>query len=134
VAGRTAEGGITVIDAKADAVTHTIATATKTANRVKFTRDGTRVLVSDVPSAQVLVFDAATRELVRTIATAAGPEGILVAPDGKRVYIACAQANKVQVLDPATWTITSEVATGTEPDGMAYAAAATPASATARRR
>jgi YVTN family beta-propeller protein len=89
VAGRTAEGGISVIDPKTDAVVRTIATTTKTANRVKFTRHGARVLVSDVPS--------------------------------------------VQVLDPATWTITAEVETGNEPDGMAYAAAATPASATAPR-
>jgi YVTN family beta-propeller protein len=121
VAGRTAEGGIAVIDPKTDAVVRTIATTTKTANRVKFTRDGARVLVSDPPSAQLLVFDAATKELVKTIATAAGPEGILIAGDGKRVYVACANANKVQVIDTATWTITSEVETGTEPDGMAYA-------------
>ena len=55
--------------------------------------------------------------------------------DGKRqrLYVSCANAQKVQVIDTATWTITAEVETGNEPDGMAYAAAATPTSATAPR-
>jgi YVTN family beta-propeller protein len=125
VAGRTAEGGIAVIDTATDAVKQTIATKTKTANRVKFTRDGKYVLVSDVPSAQLLVFDAATKELVKTITTAAGPEGILMAPDGKRVFVACAAAGKVQVIDLATWAVIAEVETGNDPDGMAWAAGPT---------
>jgi YVTN family beta-propeller protein len=135
VAGRTAEGGVSIIDPKTDAVVRTIPTATKFANRVKFTRDGKHVLVSDVTSAELLVFDAATGELVKKIATAAGPSGIQLAPDGKRVYVACANAGKVQAIDTATWTITAEAETGTEPDGMAYAASPpTPAPATAPRR
>ena len=90
------------------------------ANRVKFTRDGKRVLISDVPSNQVLVYDAATKLLVKKIATDAGPEGILIAPDGKRAFVACANAGKVAVLDLDTLTITGSVATGNQPDGMAW--------------
>ncbi len=121
VAGRTAEGGIAVIDPKSDSVVKMIATTTKTANRVKFTRDGSRVLVSDVPSAEVLVFDPATGEIVKRITTAAGPEGILMAPDGKRAFVACAAAGKVQVIELAAWAVAGEVETGNEPDGMAWA-------------
>ena len=90
------------------------------ANRVKFTRDGKRVLISDPPSNQVIVYDAATKQLVRKIDTDAGPEGILIAPDGKRAFIACSNAGKVAVLDLDTLTITGSLATGKDPDGMAW--------------
>ncbi len=127
VAGRTAEGGISVIDATTDTVKQTIATKTKMANRVKFTRDGRNVVVSDPQSNDLLVFDAASKELVKTIPTAAFPTGILFTPDGKRLFVACSNAGKVQVLDTATWSVVAEVETGNEPDGMAYAPSATAA-------
>lgn len=121
VAGRTAEGGITVIDPKTDAVVRTIPTVTKFANRLKFTRDGKHVLVSDVTSAELTVFDATSGEVVKKITTAAGPSGIQLSADGKRVYVACAGAGKVQAFDTATWSAAGEVETGNEPDGMAWA-------------
>jgi YVTN family beta-propeller protein len=126
VAGRTNEGGITIIDPKADAVLGTIPTGTKFANRVKFTRDGAHVLVSDPTAGDITVFDAVSGNVVKKIAAAAGPSGILIVPDGKRVFVACANAGKVQVIDLATWAVIGEVETGNEPDGMAWAAATTP--------
>jgi len=121
VAGRTEEGGITVIDPKTDSVVRTIPSATKFANRLKFTHDGKQVLVSDPKTNEIWIFDAASGQLVKKIPTAAGPSGILLTPDGKRLFVACANAGKVQVIDTATWTITGEVETGNEPDGLAYA-------------
>jgi len=126
VAGRTPEGGISVIDAKTDAVVRTIPTTTKFANRLKFTRDGKFALVSDVANNALLVFNAATGEVVKTIATGAGPSGIQLDEAGKRVYVACAGAGKVQVIDSGTWSVVGDVETGTEPDGMAYSAAPNP--------
>jgi len=123
VAGRTPEGGITIIDPKTDAVVRTIPTATKFANRLKFTHDGKQVLVSDVTSGEVTVFDATTGEVAKKIATCAGPSGIQLTPDGKRLYVACAAAGKVQAYDTATWSVIGEVETGNEPDGMAWASA-----------
>lgn len=114
------DGALSIIDTATEKVAQTITTGTKMANRVKFTRDGKRVLISDVPSNQVLVYDAATKLLVKKIATDAGPEGILIAPDGKRAFVACANAGKVAVLDLDTLTITGSVATGNQPDGMAW--------------
>lgn len=124
VAGRTAEGGISVIDAATDTVKQTIATKTKMANRVKFTRDGRNVIVSDPQSNVILVFDATSKELVKTIPTAAFPTGLLFTPDGKRLFVGCSNAPKVQVFDTATWNVVGEVETGNEPDGMAYVSAA----------
>ncbi len=120
VAGRTPEGGITIIDPKTDVVTRTIPTTTKFANRVKFTPSGAQVLISDPQQNEIWIFDAATGAQTKKITTAAGPSGIQLTPDGKRLYVACANAGKVQVIDTASWAIVGEVETGTEPDGMAY--------------
>ena len=99
----------------------TIATTTKSINRVKFTVDGKRVLVSDPPANEVLVYDAATREIVKRIATPEGPSGIVVVPDGKRAFVACAGAGKVVVIDLESLAVTGSVVTGNVPDGMAWA-------------
>jgi YVTN family beta-propeller protein len=132
-AGRTTEGGMSIIDPKTDTVVRTLQTSTKFANRIKFTPDGKQALVSDPTAGDLTLFDATSGEVVKKITTAAGPSGILFTRDGKRLFVACAAAAKVQVIDPATWTVTAEVETGNEPDGMAYAAASTPAPATAHR-
>lgn len=118
--GHRGDGALSIIDTATDTVTQTVATGTKMANRVKFTRDGKHVLISDPPANQVLVLDAVSRQLVKKVDTEAGPSGILIAPDGKRAFIACANAGKVQVLDLATWSITGSVSTGNQPDGMAW--------------
>ncbi len=114
------DGALSIIDTSTDTVTQTVTTGTKMANRVKFTLDGKRVLVSDPPSNAVLVLDAASHQVVKKIDTEAGPSGILIAPDGKRAFIACSNAGKVQVLDLGSLTITGSVATGNQPDGMAW--------------
>ena len=120
VASPAAEARITVLDPRTDEVVRTLATPTKLANRLRFTPDGKQVAVSDPGTNAVVVFDAATGAVVKSIATADGPAGIAFTPDGKRLFVACAYANKVQVIDVATWTVAGEIATGTEPDGLAY--------------
>ena len=115
------DGALSIIDTSTDTVKQTVTTGTKMANRVKFTLDGKRVLLSDPPSNQVLVYDATTRQLVKKLDVEKGPEGILMAPDGKRAFVACSDAGKVIVLDLDSLTITGSVPTGNQPDGMAYA-------------
>jgi len=114
------DGALSIIDTATDKVSGTIALGTKMANRVKFTRDGKRVLVSDPPSNQLLVIDVLSRQIIKKIDSEANPEGILIAPDGKRAFVACAGAGKVAVLDLESLTFTGSVATGKDPDGMAW--------------
>lgn len=120
VARRNEEARISVIDPKSDSVVRTIPTTAKLANRLKFTPDGKRVVVSDPGMNELQVFDSATGNVIKTISTAAGPAGIVFTPDGKRLFVACAGAGKVQMIDTATWSIVGEVVTGADPDGMAY--------------
>ncbi len=121
VASRAANGGIAIINPATNTVTQTLPTTTKVANRVKFTRDGKFVLVSDPEANLLLVYDAATKEVIKTVEMAAGPSGILMTPDGKRAFVACAGAKRVQVVDLSTFSITNDVETGNTPDGLAYA-------------
>ncbi|HXH41436.1 MAG TPA: cytochrome D1 domain-containing protein [Thermoanaerobaculia bacterium] len=121
VASRVADGGIAIINPDKGEVVQTLQTTTKVANRVKFTRDGKFVLVSDPASNVVLVYDAATKEMIKSVAMAAEPSGILMAPDGQRAFVACAGAKKIQVLELTSFSITHEFETGNVPDGLAYA-------------
>ena len=125
-ASRTANGGIAIIDPATNTVVRTLPTTTKVINRVKFTRDGKHVLVSDTNANALLIYDAATKEIVKTIVMADGPSGIVLTPDGTRAFVACAGAKKVQVVDLATWLIVGEIETGNVPDGLAYARSSNP--------
>ncbi len=121
VASRVPNGGIAIVNPANNTVTQTLEAGTKTANRVKFTRDGKYVLVSDAGANTVLVYDAATKEMIKSVAMAEGPSGILMSPDGKSAFVACAGAKKVQVMELASFSITHEIETGNVPDGLAYA-------------
>jgi YVTN family beta-propeller protein len=121
VASRAPNGGISIIDPKSRTVAQTLPTTTKLANRVKFTPDGKWVFVSDPVANVVLVFDASTKEIIKSINMAEGPSGILFAPDGKRAFVACAGAKKVAVIDTSNLSVTHEIETGNVPDGLAYA-------------
>jgi YVTN family beta-propeller protein len=121
VARRDEQARISVIDPKSDSVVRTFPIAAKIANRLKFTPDGARVVISDPGTNELTVFDSATGDVVKTISTAAGPAGILITPDGKRLFVACADAGKVQMIDTATWSVAGEIETGAEPDGLAWA-------------
>ena len=121
VASRVPNGGISIIDPKSRTVAQTLPTTTKLANRVKFTLDGKWVLVSDPDANVVLIYDAATKEVIKSINMAEGPSGILMAPDGKRAFVACANAKKVQVIELESLSVVSDFETGNIPDGLAYA-------------
>jgi len=49
--------------------------------------DGRNVYVTDQTRASVVVIDAATDTIVRTISVGQGPFGVAIAPDGKKVYV-----------------------------------------------
>jgi YVTN family beta-propeller protein len=118
------DGTVSVVDVGARKVVQTIPVSTKFANRLKFTPDGKRVLVSDLGTGDLLVFDAASRRELRRTNLGHGAAGILVAPDGSRAYVAVSPDDQVAVVDLQTLSVTGRIATGKGPDGMAWAAPA----------
>jgi DNA-binding beta-propeller fold protein YncE len=97
------------------------------ANRVAFTPDGKRVLVSRlsggpaIAGAQIVVFEAASRKQIGQIDAGGGVGGILVQPDGARAYGSSSQG--VVVIDLSSLKVVGRVDVGPRPDGLAWAAA-----------
>ena len=113
------DGTLSVIDIAARKVVATLATKTPGANRLKFTPDGRRVLVSSGP--ELVVLDAATRDVIKRIPIGHGSGGVLIQPDGKRAFVACSPDNYIAVVDLKTLEVTSHLDVGGEPDGLAWA-------------
>jgi YVTN family beta-propeller protein len=115
------DGTISVIDIAQKKVTATIAANARGANRLKFTPDGARALVS--AGAELVVFDVATQKEVKRLRVGTGGGGgILVQPDGQRAYVAFAQDGFVAAIDLKTLEVVGKIDAGPNPDGLAWAA------------
>ncbi|MCA3027168.1 MAG: beta-propeller fold lactonase family protein [Rhodocyclaceae bacterium] len=120
--GHISDGTIAVVDT----ATHTVNESFKVGvglNRLKFSPDGKRVVVSDPrggESGEIIVVDVATRKIVQRIATPGAPLGIQFTPDGKRAFFSRNQAKRVEVLDMEKLAITASLETGDGPDGLAW--------------
>src|SRR5436190_11665596 len=115
------DGGVSIIDIASKKVIQTFDIATKRSNRLKFTPDGKRVLISDLEGGELVVLDRADRKQVKRMKLGRSPEGILIPPDGLRAYVAIAGDNHVAIIDLQTLEVTGHIATGSGPDGMAWA-------------
>jgi len=115
------DGTVSVIDLASKRVVQTFAVPTKFANRVKFTRDGKLVLISDLGTGDLVVLDAAGRKEIKRISLGKGVAGILISPDGLRAYVADSHDNYIAVVDLKTLAMTGKIETGRGPDGMAWA-------------
>ena len=118
------DGTVTIIDVAAKKPLQTFPIPVK-GNRLKFTRDGSQVLVSGVPSgaskANLLILDVATHKELKTFDLGGFSAGILMAPEGSRAFVAVSAKNQVVVIDLKSQEITSRLATGKDPDGLAWA-------------
>ena len=114
------DGTVSVIDIAQKKVTATLEANARGANRLKFTPDGTKALISAGP--ELVVFDvAAQKEAKRLRIGTGGGGGIQVEPDGKRAYIAFAQDGFVAVVDLKSLEVTGKIDAGPNPDGLAWA-------------
>jgi len=118
---------VTIIDVTAKKVLQTISISVKGANRLKFTPDGKRALISglgdkDVSAgANLAVLDVATRKEIKLLSLGGGAAGILVAPDGVRAYVAVSAIGRIAVVDLKDLKVIDQIATGKGPDGLAWA-------------
>jgi YVTN family beta-propeller protein len=114
------EGIITIIDLAGKKVKASLNAKVNGANRLKFTPDGKRVLVTSLRNGDLFIFDAVTHQLIKTISTGRGAAGILVDDDGSRAFIGCTGDNYVAVVDLKTLTVTGHIAVNGA-DGLAWA-------------
>ncbi len=118
---------VTIIEIASKKVIETLPIPIKGANRLKFTPDGQRVLISglgarDAGDSSLIVIDAQTRKEVKRIDLGGGAAGILMAPDGSRAYVAVSGGDKVAVVDLKTLEVVGQISAGKQPDGLAWAA------------
>jgi len=114
-------GTVSIIDFAAKTVIQTIDAQVAGANRLKFTPDGQRVLISSLRGGGLAVYDVRGRTLVKRLPLGRGTAGILVQPDGRRAFVACSPDDDIAVVDLQTLTVVGHVAAGHEPDGLAWA-------------
>jgi YVTN family beta-propeller protein len=118
---------VTIIDVVAKKTIQTLPIPLKGANRLKFTPDGRRVLISGLgagPNAAgigLVVIDATTRKEVKHLSLGGGAAGILIGPDGSRAYVAVSTSDKVAIIDLKTLEVTGQISAGKQPDGLAWA-------------
>lgn len=115
------DGTISIIDVASKKVIDTLNTSAQSANRLKFTPDGARVLVSGLRMENVIVLDAQTHKELKQIKVGHGAAGIQMQPDGSRVFVASSPDNYVSVIDLKSLEVTARFDVGTEPDGLAWA-------------
>ena len=118
-AANSQDGSISIIDIATKKVTATFDAKTRRSNRLKFTIDGTRALVSDLDAGEIVVIDVATRAVTSRIPVGKSPEGILIDPDGTRAFLAVTGDHHIAILDLKTMALTRKIQTGLEPDDMA---------------
>jgi YVTN family beta-propeller protein len=114
------DGGVSIIDVATRKVVATIDLKTKRSNRLKFTPDGARVLVTDLDAGELLVVDAKARKEITRVALGRMVEGILMAPDGSKAYVAENGDDAVAIVDLKTLAVTGRIKPGGGPDGMAW--------------
>ncbi|MGA8938455.1 MAG: YncE family protein [Acidobacteriaceae bacterium] len=115
------DGTISIIDYAAKKVIETLHPNVLSANRLKFTPDGKRVLVSLLGNPDLVILDAHTRKVIKRIPIGTGAAGILMDPNGTRAYVACTPDNDIAVINLQTLTVAARIPNIQEPDGMAWA-------------
>src|SRR4030095_944665 len=123
------DGTVTIIDVATKKPRVTFPISVDRANRLKFTPDGKRVLVSGLGagsganSANLVVIDVATHKAIDQFALGGGSAGILIVPDGSRAYVAVSAKDRIVAIDLHKLEVIAELSTGKNPDGLALAQA-----------
>lgn len=116
-----ADGTISVLDLTAGRVTARFEAGTTGANRLRWTPDGARVLVTTHTGKDLIILDAHTRTVLKRVPIEErGASAIQLSPDGSRAFVACPRDHFVAVVDLTTLQRIATVDAGREPDGMTW--------------
>jgi Tol biopolymer transport system component/DNA-binding beta-propeller fold protein YncE len=109
---------INVVETATDRVTAVVPLDSADFGRVRFTRDGIRVLLGQ--GRRIQIFDAATRAPLGRIDLTHDGKVIDVAPDGRRAVVSHPDANRISIVDLDTRETISVIQVGRVPDGVAW--------------
>ena len=105
------DGDVSIIDVASKTVSERLDLNFEDPNRLAFTPDGARVLVSD-SATSVVVMEAASRTEITRLDMA--PNALLVRPDGGVAYAALRGDDRVAVIDMETLEVVGEIPTGAD--------------------
>jgi len=114
------DGTISIIDAAEKKVIDTLNANVRSANRLKFTPDGSLVFVSTLGAPDLVILDTKTRREVKRVKIGRGAAGIQMQPDGARAYVACTPDDYVVVIDVKSREVVGHIDAGKQPDGLAW--------------
>ena len=114
-------GKIYILNPGTKKVIETIDAKIAGANRLQFTPDGKRVLITSLRAGVVFIYDAENRKEIAQVKVGTGAAGIMVTPDGSKAYIACSPDNYIAVVDLKTLKVIGHIDVGKNPDGLAWA-------------
>ena len=114
------DGTISIIDLTTKKLIANIDAKAVGANRLQFTPDGKRVLITSLRTGDLFIYDAASHQELKRVNTGHGAAGILVDSDGSRAFIGCTGDNYVAVIDLKTLTVTGHIDIRGA-DGLAWA-------------
>lgn len=114
------DGTISIIDIAAKKLTGKFDAKALGANRLKFTPDGKRVLITSLRTGDLFIYDAASHQELKRLNTGHGAAGILVDDDGSRAFIGCTTDNYVAIVDLKTLAVTGHIDIRGA-DGLAWA-------------
>ena len=115
------DGTLSIIDLRSKKVTATLDAKIIGSNRLKFTPDGKRVLITSLRGGDLVIYDAASRKEYKRVHIGHGAAGIQMDPTGARAFVACTPDNYVSVVDLKRWEVTGNIDVGGGPDGLAWA-------------
>jgi YVTN family beta-propeller protein len=121
-AGSASTGGIAIISTQSETVVANLSPGTF-AYRLAFTRDGRYVLVPRATENAVVIYDATTRTVARTIPFNGQPVSLVITPDSQTIYVATLNPGQILKVDFATGAILGTLAITGTPDGLALARA-----------
>lgn len=125
--GNRSDNTLSIVSRKTGKVTTTLDTGT-VPFRVAFTPDHKLVLVTCAESGELMIFDAAKRELLREGSIhgdrseqSSLPLGVVSGADSRFAYVTCARGEFVAIVDLKTGQLIDRIDARKGPDGIAYA-------------
>jgi DNA-binding beta-propeller fold protein YncE len=115
------DGSIAVIALENKKVASSIDAKILGANRLKFTPDGKRALISSLRTGDLFIYDVDSRKEIKHLSLGRGAAGILVDADGTRAFVGCSADGYVAVVDLKKLEVVNHVDVGGTPDGLAWA-------------
>ena len=85
-----------------------------------FSRDVTRLFVTNRYSGSISVIDVATRKVIDTWQIGGSPDMAAVSPDGTQLWVSNRFHGTVVVLNPETGAVIKVIPTGGNPHGLTF--------------